>query len=141
MEFGEFDFTSAGWTTPVSGSRMSEPVRAEAKQLADAGWIAFDESGDVMLTEKGRNDRRFLMRQNGILDVVPLASKEFGKVEAVRDRDGDVTVDFTWRWVPNEVAQALKTGPTHDRYAAPQKATASLMYDGTKWTILKIEKR
>ena len=141
MEFGEFDFTNAGWTAPVSGARMSEPVRAEARQLAAGGWVAFDGAGDLMLTEKGRNDRRFLMRSNGILDVVPLAKKELGEVTRVRDADGEVTVDFTWRWIPNEVGTALVSGPTHDRYAAPQNGTATLLHDGTKWTILKIEKR
>lgn len=140
-EFGEYQFTNAGWTTPVSGAAMSEPVRNEAKQLATAGWIAFDGAGDVMLTEKGRNDRRFLLRQNGILDVVPLATKEFGKVEAVRDRDGRVTVDFTWKWVPNEAGSAFTAGPTHDRYAAPQQATAELTHDGSKWVITAINPR
>lgn len=141
MEFGEFDFTNAGWTAPVSGARMSEPVRAEAKQLAAAGWVALDGAGDLMLTEKGRNDRRFLLRENGLLDVVPLAKKEFGAVEAVRDRDGEVTVDFTWKWVPNEVGAAFTSGATHDRFAAPQQATATLIHDGTQWTILKIDRR
>ena len=141
IEFGEYEFTSAGWTAPVSGAAMSEPVRNEAKQLQAAGWLAFDGAGDIMLTEKARNDRRFLMRANGILDVVPLASKEFGDVQAVRDRDGEVTTDFTWKWLPNEVGRAFTSGATHDRYAAPQEATATLMWDGSKWTILKITPR
>jgi hypothetical protein len=141
MEFGELDFTNAGWTTSVSGARMSPPVKAEAQQLAAAGWVAFDGAGDLMLTEKGRNDRRFLMRPNGILDVVPLAKKEFGQITAVRDRDGEVTADFTWRWIPNEVGAALTSGPAHDRYAAPQNGTATLIHDGTNWTILKVVKR
>lgn len=141
MEFGEYEFTSAGWTAPVSGAAMSEPVRNEARQLAGAGWLAFDGAGDIMLTEKARNDRRFLLRQNGILDVVPIASKEFGEVQAVRDRDGEVTVDFTWKWIPNEVGRAFTSGPTHDRYAAAQQSTASLAWDGTKWTIVQIKAR
>lgn len=141
MEFGEFDFTNAGWTAPVSAARMSEPVRAEAKELAAAGWVALDGAGDLMLTDKARNDRRFLLRENGLLDVVPLAKKEFGAVEAVRDREGEVTVDFTWKWLPNEVGTAFRTGPTHDRFAAPQNATATLIHDGTQWTILKIDRR
>ena len=94
-----------------------------------------------MLTEKGRNDRRFLMRQNGILDVVPLAKKEFGQVLAVREAGTDVAVDFTWRWVPNEVGTVFKSGPTHDRFAAPQQGTATLLHDGAKWTILKVERK
>ena len=141
IEFGEYEFTNAGWTAPVSGARMSEPLRDEAKQLAAAGWLGLENTGDIMLTEKARNDRRFLMRANGILDVVPLASKEFGEVQAVRDRDGEVTVDFTWKWTPNEVGRAFTSGPTHDRYAAPQQATATLMWDGNKWGVLQIKGR
>ena len=140
-EFGEYEFTSAGWTAPVSGVAMSEPVRAEAKQLAAAGWIALENTGDIALSDKSRNDKRFLMRENGLLDVVPLAKKEIGNVLAVRDRDGTVTVDFDWRWVPNEVGAAFKTGTTADRFAGPQQATAELIHDGTKWTVLQIKKR
>jgi hypothetical protein len=39
------------------------------------------------------------------------------------------------------VGTAFKTGPTHDRFAAPQRATATLLFDGTQWTILKIDRR
>jgi hypothetical protein len=140
-EFSEFEFTNAGWTTPVSGSLMSTPVRDEARQLAEAGWIALDRMGDVMLTNKSRNDKRFLLRPNGILDVVPLAKKEIGDVVAVRDREGEVTVDFTWRWIPNEVGTAFKTGAVHDRFAAPQQATATLLHEGTGWSVLRIDRR
>jgi len=139
-ELGEYQFTEAGWTAPVSGAAMSEPLRAEAKQLAAAGWIAIDNNGDISLTDKSRNDKRFLLRPNGLLDIVPLAKKEFGKVLAVRDRDGVVTVDFTWRWLPNEVGQALTSGLTADRYAATdRKSTAELAWDGTRWTIVQIK--
>jgi hypothetical protein len=72
---------------------------------------------------------------------VPLASKEFGDVQAVRDREGEVTVDFTWKWIPNEVGRAFTGGLTHDRYAAAQQATATVMWDGSKWTVLKIAPR
>ncbi len=140
-EFSEFEFTNAGWTTPVSGVSMSTPVRDEARQLAEAGWIALDRTGDVMLADKSRNDKRFLLRPNGILDVVPLAKKEIGDVVAVRDREGEVTVDFTWRWIPNEVGAAFKTGAVHDRFAAPQQATATLLHDGTGWGVLRIDRR
>ena len=140
-EFSEFEFTNAGWTTPVSSAAMSTPVRDEARQLAEAGWIAMEKTGDVMLTDKSRNDKRFLLRANGILDVVPLAKKEIGEVVAVRDREGEVTVDFTWRWIPNEVGAAFKTGAVHDRFAAPQQATATLLHDGNAWTVLRIDRR
>ena len=140
-ELSEFEFTNAGWTTPVSGASMSTPVRDEARQLAEAGWIALDNTGDLSLTDKARNDKRFLLRSNGILDVVPLAKKELGEVVAVRDREGEVTVDFNWRWIPNEVGTAFKTGAVHDRFAAEQQATATLLHDGTSWSVLKIDRR
>ena len=140
-ELGEYQFTDAGWTAPVSGAAMSEPVRAEAKQLAAAGWILLEKTGDIALNDRSRNDKRFLLRPNGILDVVPLAKKQLGDVQAVRDREGVVTVDFTWRWIPNEVGQAFKTGLTADRFAAQQEATAELVHDGTKWTVVTIKNR
>lgn len=140
-ELGEYQFTDAGWTAPVSGVAMSDPIRAEAKELAAAGWIMLEKTGDIALNDKSRNDKRFLMRPNGILDVVPLAKKQLGDVQAVRDRDGVVTVDFTWRWIANEVGQAFKSGATADRFAAPHQATAELLYDGTKWTVVGIKQR
>jgi hypothetical protein len=139
-ELGEYEFTNASFTTPTSGATMSEPVRQSVKELAAAGWLAVDPKGDVALTEKSRNDKRFLLRTNGLLDIVPLAKKEMGDVTAVRaNPDKSVTVDFTWRWIANEVGAAFKTGLVHDRYAAPQDGHASLMWDGTNWIILKID--
>ena len=137
-ELGEHQFTSAGWTAPVAASSMSAPVRDEARDLAAAGWISFD--GEIALTEKSRNDKRFLLRPNGLLDIVPLAKKEMGNVVAMRNNaDGSVAADFTWKWIPNEVGAAFRKGPVHDRFAAPQKSTATLIWDGTAWTVLQIE--
>ncbi|HKO56705.1 MAG TPA: hypothetical protein VJ276_12580, partial [Thermoanaerobaculia bacterium] len=73
-------------------------------------------------------DKRFLVRQNGTLDVVPLARKELIAVQAV---NGD-KVAFTWRWVPNDVGKALQFDETE------QRATAELYWDGEKWAVLKI---
>jgi hypothetical protein len=139
-DFGDYEFTNAGFTTPTSGATMSEPVRQSVKELAAAGWLALDPAGDVALTDKSRSDKRFLLRPNGLLDIIPLAKKEMGGVTAVRGNpDRTVTVDFTWRWIANEVGSAFKTGLVHDRFAAPQDGKATLMWDGTNWTILKIE--
>ena len=139
-DFGEYEFTNAGFTTPTSGAMMSEPVRQSVRELAAAGWVAVDGAGDVALTDKSRNDKRFLMRQNGLLDIIPLAKKEMGAVTAVRaNPDNTVTVDFTWRWIANEVGAAFKTGMVADRFAAQQDGRATLMWDGTSWTILKFE--
>ena len=70
---------------------MSAPVRQSVRELADAGWLAVDGAGDVTLTAKSRNDRRFLLRSNGLLDIVPLAKKEMGTVQSVQaNEDGTV---------------------------------------------------
>lgn len=139
-ELGEFEFTKAGWTVPVSGKMMSAPARAEAHDLASAGWVAFDGAGDLMLTDKARNDKRFLMRENGLLDVVPLAKKEMGSVTAVRLKpDNTASADFTWKWIPNEVGASFRKGAVHDRFAEPRRSRATLIWDGTSWSVLKIE--
>jgi hypothetical protein len=141
-EFSEHEFTNAGWTTPVAHSSMSAPVQIEARDLAAAGWIELDEKGDVALSPRSRYDKRFLLRPNGLLDVVPLAKKEMGDVLAVRKNpDGTTGVDFNWKWIPNEVGTAFRTGPVHDRFAVPHESRATLIWDGTNWTVLKIEKR
>ncbi len=137
-ELSEHEFTHAGWTAPVAVSSMSAPVREEARDLAAAGWISLE--GEIGLTEKSRGDKRFLMRENGLLDVVPLAKKEMGDVTAVRENtDGTVAVDFNWKWIPNEVGTSFRKGLIHDRFAALQDSTATLMWDGTNWIVLKIE--
>ena len=141
-EFGQHEFTNAAVSFPVAGSSMNAPTRQLAQQLAAAGWLAIDGAGDLMLTDKSRSDKRFVLRENGLLDVVPLAKKEMGEVSAVRaNADGSVNADFTWRWVPNEVGAAFKTGPIHDRFAAAHDATANLMWNGTEWTMIQVEAR
>jgi hypothetical protein len=138
----EHEFTNAAVSIPVSGAVMSEPVREQAKQLAAAGWLDFDGAGDIMLSDKSRSDKRFLLRENGILDIVPLAKKQMGDVTAVRPNDdGTVAAEFTWKWVPNEVGTSFTSGIVHDRFAATQNATATLMWDGTSWTVLKVDAR
>ncbi|HVG24733.1 MAG TPA: hypothetical protein VND45_11305 [Thermoanaerobaculia bacterium] len=139
-EFSEYEFTNAGYTTPTSGAAMNQPQRAAAKELAAAGWLIVDESGDIALSEKSRSDKRFLLRPNGLIDIVPLAKKEMGNVTAVRqDADGSVTADFAWKWIANEIGTAFQTGVEHDRFATPQDGRATLMWNGSAWTILKLE--
>ena len=142
-EFSQHEFTFASVSMPASGAAMNANSRDLAKQLAAGGWLSIDPgSNDVMLTEKSRGDKRFILRENGLLDIVPLARKELGTVEAVRKNpDGTVTVDFNWKWLPNEVGQSFKTGAVHDRFAAPQNAKATLMWNGTEWVMLSVETR
>jgi len=73
---------------------------------------------------------------------VPLASKELtGVTSMTPNSDGTVSADIAWTWIPNEVGRAFTHGPLRDRYAAPQKATARLMWDGSAWTVLRITPR
>ena len=141
-EFGDHEFTDAGFSLPVSGAAMSEPAKIAARELAAAGWLAIDGAGDLSLTGKSRSDKRFILRPNGLLDLVPLAKKEMGNVTAMRTNpDGTAEADFDWRWIPNDVGASFKTGVVHDRLAAPQQATATLIWDGTKWSVLSIRGR
>ena len=134
--FGEFEFTNAGYSLPMEKSMRHEAANDVAAKLAKAKWIALDGSGKVSLTPKASSDKRFLARANGILDIVPLAKKEMGDVTAVRaNPDGTASGDFTWTWVPNEIGALLA-----DRYAGTQKSTATLMWDGTSWTVLSVRR-
>lgn len=138
--FSELEFTNAAYSLPVAAANLNDVTRDAAKQLAAAGWLDFDGSSDIALNDKSGTDKRFLLRDNGILDIVPLARKEMGEVTAVRPNpDGSVNVDFTWKWIPNEVGQAFKSGMLHDRYAAPQDSSANLMWNGTEWVVISIE--
>jgi hypothetical protein len=140
--FSEFEFTGAGLSLPVDGSRLSAPARTTVTELAESDWLELDSSGNVSLTDRSGGDRRFILRPNGILDIVPLAKKEMGQVEAIRENaDGTIEADFTWRWLPNEVGSSLRTGPIAERFAQTHYATASLIWNGTEWTMLKIERR
>lgn len=138
MEFGEFQFTDAAYSLPVSHSAMNEPQRAAARDLASAGWIALDGAGDVMLADKARTDKRFLLRPNGLLDIVPLAKKEMGGVSAVRaNPDGTASADFTWHWIPNEVGGAF----LRNQFEGTRNATATLFRENGEWKVLKIDPR
>jgi hypothetical protein len=140
-EFSEYQFTNAAYTLPMKRSAMNAPALAAAKELAAAKWISF-RGDEVVLQEKATSDRRFLVRPNGTVDIVPLAKKELVAASAVRPLpDGNVAVDFDWKWTVNEIGAAFRSGALHDRYAAPQQATATLLSDGTSWSVLKIEPR
>jgi hypothetical protein len=141
-EFSQHEFTNAALSMPVAGSSMNAPTREMAKQLAAAGWLVFDGTGDLMLGDKARSDKRFILRENGLLDIVPLAKKELGEVTAVRTNpDGTVNADFNWHWIPNEVGSTFTAGPIHDRFAGTQNATANLMWNGTEWAMISVEKK
>ncbi|MBV8518028.1 MAG: hypothetical protein JO197_11565 [Acidobacteria bacterium] len=139
-ELGEFQFTDAAYSLPMQTSVMNDPTRAALKDLQRAGWLAVDGSGGVMLTPKARDDKRFLLRANGILDIVPLAKKELRGVTDVRaNPDGTATADFAWAWIANDVGNAFTTGEVHDRFMRSRQSRATLIWDGKTWSVLRIE--
>lgn len=130
-EFGDYQFTNAAFTFAQKKSVMSPLMLDGAKRLTAANWIRL-EGEDVVLTDKAKSDKRFLVRPNGFIDVVPLAKKEMIGVSGVKQQpDGLVLADFTWKWAPNEIGSVLGQ-PT----VGEQKSTAKLMWDGTAWTVL-----
>ena len=132
-ELGEYRFTDAGISLPVAGSMMNEPARVTAKALTREGWIALDGAGDATLTAKAQGDKRFLLRPNGLLDIVPLAKKEMGEVSAVRlEPDGTAIADFTWSWAPNEIGALME-----EKFPVTRHARSSLRWDGLWLSVVK----
>jgi hypothetical protein len=132
-DFSDYQFTNAAFTFAQRKSLMTPLMAGGVKQLAAAKWIRID-GDDIVLTDKAKGDKRFLVRPNGYVDVVPLAKKEMIGVTAVHQQpDGLVLADFAWKWVPNEIGAAISQPATGDR-----KATAKLMWDGSAWTVLGI---
>lgn len=137
-EFSDFEFTNAALTLATTRGALSSEQLVAAKDLAAAGWLRL-RSDSVELTEKAKRDRRFLPRSNGTVDIVPLASKELVEASAIQSgADGNPQVLFAWRWIPNEIGSSLRSGSLHDRYASPHRATATLMRDGSNWSVLRI---
>ena len=129
-EFSDYQFTNAAYSLA-----MKNPPGEVAKALRKAGWISLDGDGNVVLTAKAKGDKRWLVRQNGFVDIVPLAKKEFTGASTVRPDPDGAAVDFTWKWTPNEIGDAFM----NERYAGTQKATATLLRDGSSWTVLRIK--
>jgi len=129
-EFSEYQFTNAAYSLPMQRAMMNEPAKKAADALKKAGWISFDGAGNVVLSSKAQSDKRFLVRPNGVVDIVPLAKKEFGIVTGI---DGGV-VKFIWTWKPNELGALFAA-----RYEGTQEAKATLMWDGREWGVLRIE--
>lgn len=135
-ELSDYQFTRAAYSLPMKRSAMNEPARAAAAGLRKAGWISFS-SDQVVLTEKASSDKRFILRQNEVVDIVPLAKKEFIGVTGVRSSAADEPlIDFEWKWIPNEIGALFP-----NRYDGTQHATATLLRDGSAWVVLRIEER
>ncbi|HEX9982413.1 MAG TPA: hypothetical protein VGF69_04040 [Thermoanaerobaculia bacterium] len=133
-EFGEYEFTNAAFSLPMTRAAMTPDARKAADALKKAGWLSFDSDGNVLLSDKARNDRRFVVRQNGFTDIVPLAKKELVAVESSGPDPEGARVTFTWKWIPNELGELV----AKERFAQPQRATATLIPSGTGWAVLRI---
>lgn len=139
--FGDYLFsTGSAFSLPIEAAAMNEPARLGAEDLRKAGWIRIA-SGRVELTEKAEGDKRFLVRPNGFIDIVPLARKELVEVVAVRPTEDGVDVDFRWRWNPNEVGSAFTRGLIKERFDATHEAAARLQDFGSGWEVVLIERR
>ena len=140
-EFSDYEFTFASLSLPMTEATSNERTRQAALDLAAAGWIELDAAGSVRIGEKVASDKRFLVRPNGFLDIVPLAKKELVEVSSVgTTENGDVVAIITWKWTPNEVGASFTSGPIHERFKAQQAARATLMRSGETWSVLLIEK-
>lgn len=138
-EFGDYQFTNASIALPLDKSKMNEPAKNAAADLERAGWVE-SQRGSIVLSSKSASDKRFLVRPNGFLEIVPLAKKEITEVGAVTmGADGRPVVSFCWRWVPNEVGASLTSGPQKDRFVAMHCAKATLIAIGDKWEVLQID--
>ncbi len=137
--FSEYNFTRAAFSLPMQANLLKGAALESAQDLAKAGWVFIDEAGNLVLAPKADGDKRFIVRPNGSLDIVPLAKKEFASVDALgHDEEGDVTVDFTWHWMPNEVGQSFEHGEIATRYDGDRKARATIYPTRDGWNVLRI---
>lgn len=141
-EFSDYQFTNASWSLPMKRSAMNEVALASAKELVRAGWIRFD-GDNVVLTAKAASDKRWLVRPNGFVDLVPLAKKELTEVAAVQaSADGNARANFCWKWIPNEVGASFTSGLLSERFSSMQCASATLQpREGGGWEVLLLERR
>lgn len=138
--FGDYQFsTGSSFSLPVEESMMNAPAKAGAKDLEKAGWIRM-RNGRVELA-KGEGDKRFLVREGGFIDIVPLAKKELLEVQDVRAEGDKVMVDFTWRWIANEVGESFTEGLVKERFDSTHAATAELRDYGSGWEVFMITKK
>lgn len=139
-EWGDYHFAYASWSVPLKRSAMNEAHQKTVAELREAGWLSLDGDGNVSLTPRAKNDRRFLERPNATLDIVPLAKKELVAVTSVLPQsDGNAHAIIEWRWVPNDVGASFKSGFVKQQFDAQHRARVTLMPSEGKWTVLLIE--
>ncbi|HUF17269.1 MAG TPA: hypothetical protein VMS12_04400 [Thermoanaerobaculia bacterium] len=138
--FSDYQFTNASYSLPLKRSRFNEVTRKGAEELRAAGWIRF-EGDDVVLEPKAETDRRWLVRPNGFVDIVPIAKKELTEVSSiVPQADGNLKANLCWQWIPNEIGSAFKSGLVRERIDAMHCAIADLQpAEDAGWEVLLVE--
>jgi hypothetical protein len=138
--FSDYQFTNASYSLPLKRSRFNEVTSKGAEELRAAGWIRF-EGDDVVLEPKAESDRRWLVRPNGFVDIVPIAKKELTEVSSVTPQaDGNLKANLCWQWIPNEVGSAFKSGLVRERIETMHCAIADLQpSDDGGWEVLLVE--
>ncbi|HEU5163650.1 MAG TPA: hypothetical protein VFV54_10925 [Thermoanaerobaculia bacterium] len=137
-EFGDYEFsTGSSFSLPLDTSKFNEPARAGAANLEKGGWIRI--AGGRVVLAKGEGDKRFLVRPNGYLDIVPLAKKELLEVSGVRKTTEGAEADIAWKWIPNEVGAAFTSGPVKERFDATHHAIVKMRDFGSGWVVMLIE--
>ncbi|HVT43058.1 MAG TPA: hypothetical protein VMT00_01590 [Thermoanaerobaculia bacterium] len=142
-EFSDFQSPYSGFSLPMKKSLIvNNEVQMVADDLKAAGYIDW-QGEDLVLTEKTGGDRRWMVRPNGFVDIVPLAKKELVEVtDVVAGPDGTVAAEFTWKWIPNEVGASLVRGRIRERFDALHHGVAKLQpASGGGWEILTISPR
>ena len=132
--FGDFQFTDATWTFRTDAPLTHETQLAMARDLEKAGWLRVNENR-VELTDKSRGDKRFVLRPNGTLDLVPLARKELLEVTSVEPTADGATATITWRWIPNEVGDSVTSGPLRERFDETHTARVTMQRGSDGWEV------
>ncbi|MHB0969750.1 MAG: hypothetical protein ACYC7A_16190 [Thermoanaerobaculia bacterium] len=139
-EWSDYQFTYSSWSFQL-GTPIAHPTtRQLAEDLATAGWLRVTPDGMIELTAKAKSDKRFLVRSNNSLDIVPMAKKELVGVTSVdANSDGTARADVRWKWVANEVGSSFRSGFIKERYDAPQVAIATLEPAESGWKVRSVE--
>lgn len=139
-EWSDYQFTYSSWSFQL-GTPVAHPTtRQLVDDLVVAGWLRMTKGGVVELTERAKTDKRFLVRANNSLDIVPMAAKELVGVTSIKSEpDGAARAEVRWKWVPNDVGASFRSGFIKERYDAPQVAVATLERANGAWRVRKVE--
>lgn len=135
-QFRELRSEQAGFNVPLTLDTATDETKSVAEDLARTGWVTID-GASVTLTDKAKRDERFQVRQNGSFDILPLGTKEILAIKQILPGDqGQVRVFLDWKWAPNEISSEIDL--LAQMFIDEDEALATLIHDGTSWSVLKI---